>query len=91
MILKSDKTPDVKGSENCFHGVFSMLKEGVEYIKALWGQETFPETGTSEENEMSVIQFAELNNKTILLTVDAGRISLDKAYSYSKSIGISLQ
>ena len=91
MILKSDKTPNVKGSENCFHGVFSMLKEGVKYIKALWGQETFPETGTSEENEMSVIQFAELNNKTILLTGDAGRISLDKAYSYySKSIGVSL-
>ena len=90
MILKSDKTPDIKESANCFHNVSSIFKKGVEYIKAFWGQETFPETGTSEENEMSVIQFAELNNKKILLTGDAGRISLDKAYSYSKSIDISL-
>lgn len=90
MILKSDKTPNVKGTENCSYDVFSMLNKGVKYIKALWGQETFPETGTSEENEMSIIQFAKVNNKKILLTGDAGRISLNEAYSYSKSIGISL-
>ena len=42
-------------------------------MKSLWGNEVFSEEETSAENEMSVVQYAKLCGKKILLTGDAGR------------------
>ena len=90
MILESDKTPDTISIESAVHSVISRIKEGANYVRAKWGQETFPDNGTTPENEMSVIQYAYLNNSKILLTGDAGRIALTDAYWNSQAIGISL-
>ena len=55
-----------------------------------WGVESFPLEGTDCENEMSVVQYANLCNNKILLTADAGHNALDEAMFYAHSIGINL-
>jgi hypothetical protein len=39
---------------------------------------------------MSIVQFANICDSTILLTADAGRTALTKSISYLKSIGVNL-
>ena len=59
-------------------------------IEAAWGEETFSSEETSHENEMSVIQYANLCEKRILLTADAGRGALTEAADYAPSAGLTL-
>lgn len=59
-------------------------------IKAVWGDENLSENDTSEENEMSIVQYASLQNKKIMLTGDAGKLALIDSIIYAKSIGIPL-
>jgi beta-lactamase superfamily II metal-dependent hydrolase len=54
------------------------------------GSEKFSPEPTSVENEMSVIQYAELCGEKILLTGDAGRDGMAEAAVYAHSIGIPL-
>jgi hypothetical protein len=60
------------------------------FIRAAWGKETFPPDGTSNENEMSVVQFARLCGKAIVLTADAGRDGLAEAADYAPLVGLTL-
>ena len=52
--------------------------------------ESFSPNETSAENNMSVIQYANLCEKRILLTADAGRDALAEAIEYAPLIGLTL-
>ena len=86
MVVESDKTPEsVKLAEEDSYSkdnVWDKLRKIVSYLKALWGEEIFSDEETSAENEMSVVQYAELCDQRILLTGDAGRTSLIHAADY---------
>ena len=77
LVVVSEKTPKES-------------KKALTLIRAVWGEETFSADGTSEENEMSVIQYANLCNHKILLTADAGCGALDEAADYAPTAGLSL-
>jgi len=92
LIVESDKTPEATKEEQ-----FSLAKAAgrviekiIRLISAAWGHESFPEDDTSAENNMSVIQYANLCGKKILLTADAGRAALNEAADYAPSVGLTL-
>lgn len=96
LVLDSPRTPDrvqTKAStlsallENTLR---SIGKVAVNLFRSAWGEETFSSNGTSRENEMSVIQYAYLNERKILLTGDAGREALTEAADYAPWVGLSL-
>lgn len=93
LIVESDKTPEaVEESllDNAMKGLIGALKAAATYITSLWGEEYFPPGPTSRENEMSVVQAAILNEKSILLTGDAGREALQEVIDYAPSVGLAL-
>ena len=61
-------------------------------MQALWGQENLKghTEGTSCENEMSIVQYAEIAGHKILLTGDTGIVGLEEAHQYATSIGVPL-
>lgn len=59
-------------------------------VYASWGEEHFSPNATSPRNEMSIVQFAKLTGKKILLTGDAGRDTLSEAIEFAKEQQISL-
>ena len=92
LVVESDKTP-----EPAKESTQSLLRQGLNlvektvaraasFIKAAWGEESFSSEETSHENEMSVIQYAYLCKKKILLTADAGRGALTEAADYADNI-----
>ena len=81
LIVESEKTP--KAAKKTASRVLSLAE-------AAWGEETFSTEGTTHENEMSVIQYANLCNHKILLTADAGCGALDEAADYAPVVGLSL-
>lgn len=89
LIVESEKTPEpTRIEQSSFRQI---LEKALALVRAAWGQETFPEEDTSAENNMSVIQYANLCGKKILLTGDAGRAALGKAAEYAPYIeGLSL-
>ncbi|QDF74387.1 MULTISPECIES: ComEC/Rec2 family competence protein [Shewanella] len=95
LIVESDKTPEkVEDESNIFKGIFDKLQDGVvaleEFVSALWGNENFSPEPTSAENEMSVVQYANLCGNKILLTGDAGRNALSEAADYAPNIDLIL-
>lgn len=88
LIVESEKTPEsTKEEQYSFHRIFEKV---ISSIRAVWGQETFPEDDTGAENNMSVIQYANLCGQKILLTGDAGRAALEEAADYAPYIGLTL-
>lgn len=93
LIVASDKTPAAVDEARAFglEGLFAKtLKTVVNLVKAAWAHEYFPAEGTSSENEMSVIQYANICEKGILLTGDTGRDGLTEAASYAPYVGLQL-
>lgn len=93
LIVDSDKTPEAveEGSmESGQSGLFGAHQAATTYAKAQWGNEYFPPGPTSRENEMSVVQTAELNGQRVLLTGDAGREALQEVINYASCVGIAL-
>lgn len=92
LVVSSEKTPDATTEALELNaGLFkAAFIEAVSYIRALWGDESFSNEATSAENEMSIVQYAYLNNKKILLTGDAGRDGLAEAKDYAPMIGLVL-
>jgi hypothetical protein len=92
LVVESEKTPEsVKvESRDTTSGLAALLEKTIKFLKALWGEETFPEEETSPENDMSIIQYANLCGKKILLTGDAGRGALTEAADYAPVIGLLL-
>jgi hypothetical protein len=93
LIVASEKTPE--STEESSSGVLSaLLKEAAAkvsaFVKAAWGHEVFSPNETSVENEMSVVQYATLCGKRILLTGDAGRAALIEAAHFASYMGLTL-
>ena len=93
LIVSSEKTPAAvdEGKAMGLSGYFvKALKTAANLVKAAWAHEYFPIEGTSSENEMSVIQYAEIGGRRILLTGDAGRNGLNEAAGYAPYVGLQL-
>jgi beta-lactamase superfamily II metal-dependent hydrolase len=54
-----------------FEIAMKAVAPAIKFIKSGWGSEKFSSDDTSRENEMSVVQYAFLNNQRVLLTGDA--------------------
>lgn len=93
LIADSERTPEVVTesiSKAFFDFVADAAKAAANLTKAAWGREYFPAAGTSEENEMSVVQYADIAQKKILLTGDVGRDGLTEAADYLNLLGVAL-
>lgn len=92
LIVESEKTPEAsKMEESALLRVgMQIVEKVIAFIRSEWGEETFPADDTSAENNMSVIQYANLCSNSILLTADAGRTALDEAADYAPNVGLIL-
>lgn len=94
LVVQSERTPDEVKNESMSAEAAGFLEAGlkkaVDFFKAIWGEERFSDQETSTENEMSVVQFARLCSKRILLTGDAGRTALTDAADYAPTVGLTL-
>lgn len=92
LVVNSEKTPEAAepAQAGLIEAIGLVLKKAANVVLAAWGVETFPPEGTSAENEMSVVQYAVLCGKRILLTGDAGREALREAIVYAHVAGIAL-
>lgn len=64
------------------------VKVGAEWIREAWGIETLADNPqTSMSNESSVVQYGTINDESVLLTGDAGVVSLNEACVYIQGIG----
>ena len=96
LVVESEKTPEVvvekaAASAGSLSALFEAVTTGVKtFIRALWGAETFSPEETSSENEMSVVQYACINNRKILLTGDTGRAGLIEAAAYAPIVSLQL-
>lgn len=99
LVLASEKTPAAI-NQSAF---FSQVRTGVinaasavaysrivtKYVPAAWGVEIFSPEPTRCENEMSVVQYASLCDKSILLTGDAGRDALNETADYISQLQLN--
>lgn len=96
LIADSDKTPESKKESergaiaSLFMEFGKVAQETVNMIQAEWGEENFSTEETSSENEMSIVQYANLCEKKILLTGDAGRGALTEASEYAPNVNLYL-
>lgn len=92
LIVESDKTPEALAeSRQTATGLLGqVVARAVSFLKAAWGAETFSDGETSAENEMSVVQYANLCAQRILLTADSGRSGLSEAADYAPAVGLML-
>lgn len=93
MIVESERTPEsvARAQEDSLGDAMAkLLKQAVNLAKRSWGYEVFSAQETSAENEMSVVQYAYLSNKRILMTGDAGRRSMTIAADYTEARGVTL-
>lgn len=93
LVVESEKTPEhfEEPSRQKSESVFeALLRKGITIAKAMWGMEVFSSEETSNENEMSVVQYANLCDERILLTADAGRRALTEAADYAPFVGLRL-
>jgi beta-lactamase superfamily II metal-dependent hydrolase len=93
LIVESDRTPEAV-KERSSLGLGAMFDHAfravTNLVKAAWGEEYFPTDGTSAENEMSIVQFIEVNGYRVLLTGDTGRDGLTEAANYAPYLGLQL-
>ncbi len=87
LVVESDKTPEPARAAAREGRFFERIATFMKNVAANWGEENLKgdSEGTSPENESSIVQFAELCGKKILLTGDAGVKALDEAYYYALS------
>lgn len=94
LIVESAKTPEVTSDKSILDAALENLaliaRAAKNLIGGLWGEERFPASGTSVENEMSVIQTLVVDGKRVLLTGDAGRDALKEAADYLEANGGTL-
>ena len=92
LVVASEKTPEatkeliehfLKREQNLFQRA---ALHAVLFIRSLWGEEIFSYEETSSENEMSIVQYAYLCEKRILLTADAGRGALTEAANFAHKV-----
>ncbi len=96
LLRRSNKTPASRlETATGLRAVLKIVEERtrkiVKLIAAGWGDEKFSSDETSAENEMSVVQYAEIAGRKILLTGDVGREGLRETARFLTSIGVALQ
>jgi hypothetical protein len=93
LVVDSKKTP-AAADDGLLSGIgraiADVAKQAAAVMKAVWGAEYFPLGETSNENEMSVVQYGVLNGKKILLTGDTGRAGLREVIEYAPMAGLAL-
>ena len=96
LIVESEKTPESTEEKTATETaslssfIEAVAKKAVSFLKSLWAEEVFSDEETSSENEMSVIQYAYLCGKRILLTGDAGRGALNESADYAGNAHLEL-
>jgi len=99
LIVASERTPESveeadRGAIQELAGLFQVAAKKtaalIAAVRAAWGEEIFSPEETSAENEMSVVQYANLCGKRILLTADAGRTALSEAADFAPFVGLQL-
>jgi beta-lactamase superfamily II metal-dependent hydrolase len=93
LIPDLEKTPDsyrvddVQGPTDNFFG--QLLRKAAEWFDETWDIETLSNNPdpTSASNETSVVQLGTLDNISVLLTGDAGPVSLNEAADYALTMG----
>lgn len=91
LVVESLKTPEAASNMPTAAATLrEIARAPLRFFKSFWGHENFPEEGTSAENEMSLVQYANIASKKILLTGDAGRGTLQEAINYSPVAGLIL-
>ncbi len=91
LLIASEKTPQQAGGLlGALDEMLDVAKKAVAYVKAGWRSEKFSPEDTSNENEMSVVQYAVLNGNGIVLTGDAGRGAMTEAADYAPQAGLQL-
>lgn len=94
LVVASDRTPEAADDrsllETSLERLAVLARAAKSLVQGLWGQEYFPPGGTSEENEMSVVQTIVVSGKRVLLTGDTGRDGLNEAADYLEGLGATL-
>lgn len=92
LVVESEKTPEATNTEQALlmEAMGVAVRKAINFIRSAWGEEVFPEEDTSPENNMSVIQYANLCGKRVLLTGDAGRAAMNEAADYAPYVGLVL-
>jgi hypothetical protein len=91
LILRSDRTPQLTpGLGGILAGLVQPVKAAVRMVRDSWGSERFSSDETSVENEMSVVQWANIAGDNIVLTGDAGREGMSEAADHAPQVGLSL-
>lgn len=93
LIVASEKTPESSEegkASSLLEAAGGVVQTLISIIRAKWGEEIFSPEETSPENEMSVVQFATVLDKKILLTGDAGRAGLLEAADFADGLGLGL-
>ena len=93
LIVDSERTPK-EAARAARMGLLGALQSAaanvVRYAKSAWGVEVFSTEPTSAENEMSVVQYANLCDEKILITGDVGREGRGEAGDFASVIGLQL-
>lgn len=94
LVVQSERTPEVSAAEREVEtevqGLLGAFQRIVQFVEAKWLDEKFSEEETSAENEMSVVQYAYIADKSILLTGDTGRGGLAEAGNWVMAAGVTL-
>jgi hypothetical protein len=98
LVVNSDKTPQAGYQQNLGNRVRNGLLDAASAVayapilrdRAAWGVEIFSSAQVSEENKMSVIQYANICGQKILLTGDAEESALTEAADYAPLVGLQL-
>jgi beta-lactamase superfamily II metal-dependent hydrolase len=96
LVPEFEKSPALKKAAlEAYDSLSSLFKSALEkareWVEENWHLETLSENVcTSSENESSVVLFASIAGKGILLTGDAGVRALDRAAEFAESRGIDL-
>lgn len=91
LILRSDRTPQLaQGMGGLLAALAVPVKAAVRMLRDSWGSERFSSEETSVENEMSLVQFANIAGDNIVLTGDAGRAGMTEAADFAPNAGLFL-
>lgn len=90
LVENSEKTPEQVAREQEESLVEAGLRKLAHLVNRLWGEEVFSTEETSAENEMSVVQWANMKGHDVVLTGDAGRQALSSAAVYAPIAGLQL-
>ena len=95
LIPQFTRTPEADREVGVQNGLAAALARAarrmVNWIVETWGHETLEEdVDTSASNETSVVQISNIDGRRVLMTGDAGVVSLDEAADYAELIGFEL-